>query len=1377
MGENGDGNKQALYRACQEDGPGFYPLKIALPPLGSPSLLDRVQNRLDVEGNLRVMRRQRFKERGNAVYIPPQAKASLQAPDASRFPLMETVKKFVAGDQQVFLLLGDSGAGKSTFNRELEYETWRMYKKKTGVIPLHISLPAVDKPEHDMISKQLRKAGFTESQIRELKLYRKFVLICDGYDESQQTHNLYTSNRLNQAGEWQAKMVITCRSDYLGVDYRDRFQPGDRNRFSSQALFQEVVMTPFSMDQVQDYIHQYVSVHQPLWGAVEYMKVLELIPSLKELVKNPFLMSLSLEVLPQMVDPGQDLRTARITRVALYDQFIEHWFERGKKRLGEKNLSPQARAAFENLSDEGFTPSGMGFLKKLCVAIYKEQGGQPIVQYSRYKDEESWKAVFFSREDEKQLIREACPLTRNGNQHRFIHRSLLEYGLALAIFDPQDYKSVTIPESVLTRRRSTSSDMSFIIRDAVDDTTASDRLELSLNSPLAWRSFVKESSVLQFLEERVHQEPVFKQLLLDYIEHSKVDKKWRTAAANAITILVRAGVQFSYADLQGIQIPGADLSYGMFESAQLQGSDLRNVNLRGAWIARVNLNRAQMTGVQFGELPFLTHESTVKSSTFSPDGDSFAVGMRDGRIIMYSTSNWEVQWESNMHSSDIFSLAFSPKSNLIASGSSDKTVRLWDVRTGECCFSSTGHDRVITCLAYSPRGNQVASASNDKTLRLWDVSAGKHHHILKGHTNFVLHVAYSPMGNDIASCSTDKTVRLWNAEAGTCRHTLNGHRDIVKSVVYSPQGDQVVSASDDKTVRLWNAITGTCLHVLAGHTSCVRFAVFSPQGDQVASASKDKTVKLWDLGTGTCRHTLTGHANYVNSVVYSPRGSSVASASVDGTARLWDVEAGLCLQTLSGHSKVVRDVAFSPSGDQVATRGDDTTVRLWDAEAGTSRHLSSGHVARVWNVKYSPAGDQAASCSKDGTVRLWDVETGACRYILTGHIREVYSVAFSSQGDILASADNYGAIRLWDVQTGGCRLIMKEHTNLIFRIAYSPSDDQIASCSRDTTVRLWNTTTGECTHTLNGHDDFVKGVMYSRAGDRIASRSNDKTVRLWDTRTGACLHIFIGSREGITSVAYMPEDDKVIILGGDKTLRMIDIKTGISRHMLPEINVRAYSSRGGVAASSGDDALHLWDFESGEHLHSLTGRADNDFHVIIFSPHGRRVATCSVDNTIRVWSIASGQCLAVIQVHGDISSMTWSTKVEFNYLVVGFDDGSVAMWQMMDDGDPYHVRMRWKQTKGELTVKDASMQDVRGLSQANRKLLEQRGAVGKPTPHFREASKKVLDMASVVSSFKSLSGGMVGGSSSATNTFVERSEQQVGQVKESQPLKTRRYTM
>jgi len=538
-----------------------YPLKVNLPELASPSLLDRVQNIPDVEGHLRILKKQRTKERGHAVYIPPQAKFNLQAADDTGSPLMEQVKEFLESDRKVFLLLGDSGAGKSTFSRELEFDLWNTYQGKEDRIPLHINLPTIDRPEIDMITKQLKRDEFTDPQIRELKHSRKFILICDGYDESQQTHNLYMSNRLNQQDEWNAQMVISCRSEHLGSDYRDRFQPGNRNQQLDSQLFQEAVFTPFSTQQIDNYIKQYVSINQTLWRVEEYKQALEDIPSLKDLVKNPFLMTVSLEVLPRMVDPGKNLSTTSVTRVTLYDHFVEQWLERGKKRHREKDLTDQAKAAFDKLSAEGFTLNGIEYIKRLAVAIYKEQDGHPVVRYSQLIDEGSWKDAFFNQ-DYKQILLEASPIKRNGNQHRFIHRSLLEYGLTRAIFDPQDRRNLMVPAPVLSRQN--------MMRPTVE--VLATQQEPDPDSPLVWRNYMNDHSLLHFLEERVKQEQVFKGQLIGYIKHSRRDPKWSKAAANAITILVRAGAldRDLFRDLFDEFCAGIDQS-GLLDFHQLEG--------------------------------------------------------------------------------------------------------------------------------------------------------------------------------------------------------------------------------------------------------------------------------------------------------------------------------------------------------------------------------------------------------------------------------------------------------------------------------------------------------------------------------------------------------------------------------------------------------------------------------------------------------------------------------------------------------------------------------------------------------------------------------------------------------------------------------------
>ncbi|KAK3823224.1 MAG: WD40-repeat-containing domain protein [Benniella sp.] len=1183
---NGDNMKQALYRASRKKEKSIvsYPLKATLSEFASPSLLDRVQNRPYVEGNIRLLRNQRTQKRGNVVYIPTQAKVSLQAGDDTRFPLMERVKEFLHSNQKVFLLLGDSGAGKSTFARELEIDLWRSYSAGTGIIPLHINLPAINRPERDMIAKQLRKYEFTEPQIREMKHHRKFIVICDGYDESQQTHNLYMSNQLNQPGGWDAQMVISCRTEYLGYDYRDRFQPGDRNQRPDSSLFQEAVITPFSIEQVQDYIEQYVVVHQPLWLSEDYKQALELIPSLKDLMTNPFLMTLSLDVLPRMVDPDQSTSVAHITRVELYDHFVEQWLERGKKRLSEKDLTSQSRAILDRLSDEGFTQNGIDFMKRLAVAIYKEQGGQPVVEYSQFQDEGSWKDEFFLRED-KQLLREACPLTRNGNQHQFIHRSLLEYGLARAVFDPQDRRTRAPFEGAIPRRGSAGSVYSFENNDYSQEGSTTVEQEPDINSPLVWRSFVNDHSLLHFLVERVQQEPVFRNQLRAYIEHSKKDKKWRKAAANAMTILVRAGVQFIGEDLKGVQIPGADLSYGVFDSADLQDTDLRKVSLRGIWLRQADLSRSQMAGAQFGELPFLAEDREVWSCTYSPDGEFFTVGLTNGDISVYTTSDWKKARTLKGHTCLVWRVVYSPNGEQIASASYDRTVRLWDSETGSLMHLLVG---LIDCVAYSPQGDRIASACEDGTVRIWDAITGDRCQPLRGHLAKVLCVVYSPKGNQIAS-SSDNTIMLWDLKPENCIHTLSDHTGKVWDIKYSPQGDQVASASDDMTVRIWDVETGTCRHVLSGHGGAVHSIAYSPKGDRLASGSMDATIRLWDVETGLCRQTLSGHSNSVLSVVYSPNGNQIASGGGDLTVRLWDVSAGASRLVSSGHTMEVNSVKCSPKGDLIASGSTDNTIRLWDVGTGACRRTLIGHTDSVFSITYSPEGDKIASGGNDETVRLWNVESGECLHIWEGHTDCVQSVVYSYRGDYIASASDDTTIRLWKVKGGECIRTLQGHTDGVRCVVYSPNDRQLASSSMDRTIRIWDVETGECCRILIGHSGWVRNIAYSPQGRQLASAGYDETVRLWDMETGECCLTLKGHTDRVLSVVYSREGDLLVSGSRDKTVRLWDVASGECRATIQDLPGLIWSVAWGpqsgatyFVTASGNGSVLKWEIMNDE---------------------------------------------------------------------------------------------------------------------------------------------------------------------------------------------------
>lgn len=244
-----------------------------------------------------------------------------------------------------------------------------------------------------------------------------------------------------------------------------------------------------------------------------------------------------------------------------------------------------------------------------------------MVKYSHIRERRTWKTLFFGPDAQAMLLRESSPLTRSGSQYRFLHRSILEYLYSRVISD--SFKSSQL-----------SAHCEFGAIESVES------VESFLDHPLNQRSIVGETSILHFLADRAGLDPLFKSRLFAAVEESKVDARVSQAAANTISVLVRAGVRFNGAELRRVRIPGAVIQGGQFDSADLEGTDLSNVNMSKTWLRQANLRGAQMGGVQFGELPYLTTGARVLRCIFSPDGALLAVSTMDSDISVYNTVTW-----------------------------------------------------------------------------------------------------------------------------------------------------------------------------------------------------------------------------------------------------------------------------------------------------------------------------------------------------------------------------------------------------------------------------------------------------------------------------------------------------------------------------------------------------------------------------------------------------------------------------------------------------------------------------------------------------------------------------------------------------------------
>ncbi|KAF9911806.1 hypothetical protein EC991_002108 [Linnemannia zychae] len=1220
-----------------------------------------------------------------------QDDTSLDAPDrTSSRPLLDIAQEFIGGDKQVLLIVGDPGSGKTRFAQQLQSILSDAYLKSSDLnvrIPLLIDLPDYPKTSTDLMGEVLKQKGFSSEQISNLKRSRHFVLICDGYDEAQITSNIYNSNRFNQSGQWRVKLIIFCRSDKIGRDMDSQFKPMHLNHYNVEKLdlFQKAATAPFTLSQIKKYVQKYVTQQQQQqheqhqrhnqkhsggrqspqrqpqlkaqgdqetqssaevfrgWGVQQYMKTLADIPNLMELVKNPYILSFVLSLLPEFAGSAQDTSRSRASFDALYKRIFDNWMAVAKKRLSSKTMTGKERNAFIALLDGGFSATFMGTLKELAVDIYKRQAHDPVVQYSHLRDkdkqQEQWKTKYFGSHTEARLFQESVPLVRSGDFFQFAHPSLLQYLYSLAVFDPHSSGGFDseLPQGGAPESLSMSSSGALLHYDPArpnEQTEEQQAKALVKDHKLSVTKISKRSMTVQFLADRVRDNPVFMKQLVETIRESRNNADDdHTLAANAMTILVRSRVRFNSADLQGIKIRGANLTGGEFDSADLTNADLRNTILDKCCLRGARLEGAKLDAADFGErpyldlstIPFVSHESQSEesitsvdpsteppvpspdppsvmptTSAYSSDDKHYTVGFTNGFITIFDTLRWTIAHSFQGSKKSITAIAFSPDEGLLAYGDmlGVARTRRSDRNSTKDTLSFQAHSDYISDLVFSSDGCRIATSSQDNKVGLWDVISGEclwPKGKIKRHEG-ASSVAFSPDGTLLASSGSDKVIKFWEVASGKCKSELKGHDGPISKVLFSPSGLQIASASSDKTVRVWSVSTGTCEHIFLGHSERVTSIVYSPGGQQLVSCSEDSTVRTWDPRNGGAGPIYRGHKDYVVSVTYSPDGEHFASCGRDKTLRVWDCRAttkGAVLfgqtntessgwypySTVKGHGEdtwPMRTIAISSCGRWVAAGGEDPVVRLWNATGHTETpHATYSANNDVLNsIAFSPDTTYLASTSDDGTVLIWNIQTGERKHTLTHGIQTpVKCLTYLSSGELLATGGKN--CKIWHVETGELEAELKNERSVV-TIA-SPDDRELWLGTENQKVDVWS-----CAG--NGEDTaLVSTVVFTGDFRYVASSLGGGSVHLWNTESGERGPIMEGHLVSIECLSSSSVSNLLV-------------------------------------AGSSDGAIGIWNSETGKSLSMFKGHS-GVVNGVAFSPNGHQFATVGMDHMFCLWNV------------------------------------------------------------------------------------------------------------------------------------------------------------
>lgn len=316
---------------------------------------------------------------------------------------------------------------------------------------------------------------------------------------------------------------------------------------------------------------------------------------------------------------------------------------------------------------------------------------------------------------------------------------------------------------------------------------------------------------------------------------------------------------------------------------------------------------------------------------------------------------------------------------------------------------------------------------------------------------------------------------------------------------------------------------------------------------------------------------------------------------------------------------------------------------------------------------------------------LWQLSQGDPHQSLPPLDGPVLATAVSADGKWLA-AGMFETIAIFDLPSQKLVTILPKGG---ISAVFSPDGSMLYTASMGG-VRVSRTTDWAEVKVL----EQDAGPVALSADGRFLATSNRRGVRIWNTSDWSEVRLF--HRAG-APFAFSPDSTSIVLdaygglaicsLEGDKVTKLQN-----SQELFPRFGPRfrgenrlAFSPDGklllaprNTLSPAGVFVLGLWDAATGAELTSMPKEPENVVHTgvissMAFSPDGNRLATGSLDHSIRVWDVASRKLLRSFQGHlGEVWSVSWS--MDGQQIISGGKDGSLRVWpaghKPQEDGVP-----------------------------------------------------------------------------------------------------------
>lgn len=307
----------------------------------------------------------------------------------------------------------------------------------------------------------------------------------------------------------------------------------------------------------------------------------------------------------------------------------------------------------------------------------------------------------------------------------------------------------------------------------------------------------------------------------------------------------------------------------------------------------------------------------------------------------------------------------------------------------------------------------------------------------------------------------------------------------------------------------------------------------------------------------------------------------------------------------------VTALAFTPDNKKIVVSGHHE-LTVWDVASGKLQKRIFTRARRALAMVFLPDGKLAVAGGRpgeEGDVRIYDLNGGTARTV-------------------------DGVVGLDGVHDKGVMVKqLLDADDEVLCLALSSDGKMLASGGCDRLVHVWDLSGGYANvkelPAIENHADWVFGVAFTPDGKRLATASRDKTAKLWDIAAKESILTFPDHQNPVYAVAVKSDGTVGYSVGEDNQLRswkaaaegkQVRASGGHGKVILKLVS---HPKQPLLATCSADQTVRLWNADNGAAVRTLTGNGDYVYALAI-SPDGNLIASGAFDGEVRVWQVKDG---------------------------------------------------------------------------------------------------------------------------------------------------------